>query len=160
VASIHEAVEEADYHEQKRSISIHEPSRSEHDITLRDFIKCALFLERNVCCASLPSSTYVDSLPRYQADSDRWVIRIWGESRFAGHETLASGFQKNIRRPFPNKLLEQQHAGFVFRSSDIDPGRDDPSKSCLQWVFKYKTWALKCDGSLDAPGKTFAIGIL
>jgi len=95
------------------------------------------------------------------------VIRIWGDDKMdAVMKRWQTGFQKlhpNVR--FETKLLGTGTgmAGLYSGVADIALlGRDATASEVMafEWVFKYKPTGVEvATGSLDVPGKTFAIGI-
>jgi phosphate transport system substrate-binding protein len=107
-------------------------------------------------------------LPHHTGDTIDGVIRIWGDDQMdAVMKRWQEGFQKlhpNVR--FENKLLGTGTgmAGLYSGVADIALlGRDATASEVMafEWVFKYKPLGIEiATGSLDAPGKTFAIGVL
>jgi len=96
------------------------------------------------------------------------VIRIWGDDQMDPvMKRWQTGFQKlhpNVR--FETKLLGTGTgmAGLYSGVADLALlGRDATASEVMafEWVFKYKPLGVEvATGSLDVPGKTFAIGIL
>lgn len=106
--------------------------------------------------------------PYQSVQATAGVIRIWGDDQMdAVMKRWQTGFQKlhrNVR--FETKLLGTGTgiAGLYSGVADIALlGRDATASEVMafEWVFKYKPLGVEvATGSLDVPGKTFAIGIL
>jgi len=150
--------------------SIHEPTPNEHEIGSCDSVKFrATSLIVMLLCVNSVRAQNVDSLPRYEAGNPiDGVIRIWGDDQMnAVMMRWQTGFQKlhpNVR--FETRLLGTGTgmAGLYSSVADIALlGRDATASEVMafEWVFKYKPLGVEvATGSLDVPGKTFAIGIL
>src|SRR5258708_36496682 len=150
--------------------SIHEPTPNEHEIGSCDSVKFrAISWIVMLLCVFAVRAQNVDTLPRYEARQPMdGVIRIWGDDQMdAVMKRWQAGFQKlhpNVR--FESKLLGTGTgmAGLYSGVADIALlGRDATASEVMafEWVFKYKPTGVEvATGSLDAPGKTFAIGVL
>jgi len=110
----------------------------------------------------------LDSLPRYQSEEPvSGTIRIWGDDRM---ETLMSYWQEGFRKFHPDvrfgtKLMGTGTgmAGLYTGVADLAlMGRDSTSSEIMafEWVFRYKPLGIGvATGSLDVPGKTFAVAV-
>ncbi len=150
--------------------SIHEPTRSEHEIGSCAFVKLrAISWIVILLCVVAVRAQNVDSRPRYQVGQTvDGAIRIWGDEQMdAVMKRWQASFQKhhpNVR--FETKLLGTGTgmAGLYSGVADVALlGRDATSSEIMafEWVFRYKPLGVEvATGSLDVPSKTFAIGIL
>jgi len=150
--------------------SIREPGRSQQEIGSSDFVKSrAVSWIVMLLCVVAVCAQNVDSLPHYQAGQMiDGVIRIWGDEQM---DTVMRRWQAGFQKLHPNVRFETKllgtgtgMAGLYSGVADIALlGRDATSSEVMafEWVFKYKPSAIEvATGSLDAPGKTFAIGVL
>jgi phosphate transport system substrate-binding protein len=154
---------------EKRRV-IHELTRSEHEIgsgrTVKFRVSSWIVL---VLCVLAVRAQSVGSPPRYQAEPKvDGVIRIWGDEQM---ETVMKRWQSGFRKQHPSVRFETKllgtgtgMAGLYSGVADIAVlGRDATSSEVMafEWVFKYKPQSVQvATGSLDVPGKTFAIGVL
>jgi phosphate transport system substrate-binding protein len=109
-----------------------------------------------------------DSLPRYQSKGTlSGTIRIWGDDRI---ETLMSYWQEGFKKFHPDVRFETKllgtgtgMAGLYTGVADLAiMGRDSTSSEIMafEWVFRYKPLGIEvATGSLDVPGKTFAVTV-
>ena len=110
----------------------------------------------------------VNSLPRYQPDQTiSGTIRVWGNDRM---DTLMRYWQEGFRKTHPNVHFETKligtgtgMAGLYTSVADVAlMGRDATSSEIMafEWVFRYKPLGVEvATGSLDVPGKTFAVAV-
>jgi phosphate transport system substrate-binding protein len=95
------------------------------------------------------------------------TIRVWGNDRM---DTLMKYWQEGFRKRFPgvhfeNKLIGTGTgmAGLYSSVADLAlMGRDATASEVMafEWVFKYKPLGVEVtNGSLDVPGKTFALAV-
>lgn len=110
----------------------------------------------------------MNSLPRYQSkETVSGTIRIWGDDRM---ETLMSYWQEGFRKFHPDVRFETKlmgtgtgMAGLYTGVADLAlMGRDSTSSEIMafEWVFRYKPLGIEvATGSLDVPGKTFAVTV-
>src|SRR5260370_19310509 len=149
--------------------SIHEPNRK-YKVGLCAFVKlhAASWIVMLLCVVAVCAQN-VDSLPSYQAGQTiDGVVRIWGDDQM---DTVMRRWQAGFQKLHPNVRFETKllgtgtgMAGLYSGVADIALlGRDATASEVMafEWVFKYKPLGVEiATGSLDAPGKTFAIGVL
>jgi len=150
--------------------SIREPNRSEYKVGSCAFVKlrATSWIVMLLCVVAVRAEN-VASPPRYQAGQPiDGVIRIWGDDQM---DTVMRRWQAGFQKPHPNVRFETKllgtgtgMAGLYSAVADIALlGRDATSSEVMafEWVFKYKPLGVEvATGSLDAPAKTFAIGVL
>jgi phosphate transport system substrate-binding protein len=110
----------------------------------------------------------INSLPRYQSkETVSGMIRVWGDDRM---ETLMSYWQEGFRKFHPDVRFETKlmgtgtgMAGLYTGVADLAlMGRDSTSSEIMafEWVFRYKPLGIEVTtGSLNVPGKTFAVTV-
>ncbi len=110
----------------------------------------------------------MNSLPRYRSkETLSGTMRIWGDDRM---ETLMSYWQEGFRKFHPDVRFETKlmgtgtgMAGLYTGVADLAlMGRDTTSSEIMafEWVFRYKPLGIGvATGSLDVPGKTFAVAV-
>jgi phosphate transport system substrate-binding protein len=121
-----------------------------------------------VVALTAPSICAQNSLLRYQSNQAlTGTIRIWGSDRM---ETLMKYWQEGFIKHHADVRFETNlkgtgtgMAGLYTEVADLAlMGRAATPKEvqAFQWVFKYKPFAVEvATGSLDVPGKTFALSI-
>jgi len=109
-----------------------------------------------------------NSLPRYQTDQTiSGTIRVWGNDRMS---TVMKHWQEGFEKHHPDVRFETNligtgtgMAGLYTGVADVAlMGRDATSSESMafEWVFKYKPLGIEvATGSLDVPGKTFAVAV-
>jgi len=117
-----------------------------------------------VVCVNAQKVVSPSSLPEQSLSG---TIRIWGNDRM---DALMKQWQAGFREHYPNVRFETRligtgtgMAGLYTNVADIAlMGRDaTPSEvMAFEWVFKYKPLGVEvATGSLDVPGKAFALGV-
>jgi phosphate transport system substrate-binding protein len=109
-----------------------------------------------------------DSLPQYRpGQTVSGTIRVWGDDRM---ETLMKYWQEGFRKyqggaQFETRLIGTGTgmAGLYTDVADMAlMGRESTSSESMafEWVFRYKPLGVEvATGSLDVPGKTFAVSV-
>lgn len=110
----------------------------------------------------------INSLPPYQSkETVSGTVRIWGDDRM---EILMSYWQEGFRKFHPDVRFETKlmgtgtgMAGLYTGVADLAlMGRDSTSSEIMafEWVFRYKPMGIGVvTGSLNVPGKTFAVTV-
>src|SRR6266496_797306 len=130
----------------------------------RILLVLVVFALASVCVCAQKAN----SLPHYQAGQRMsGTIRIWGNDRM---ETLMKYWQEGFRKDQPNVRFDTNligtgtgMAGLYTSVADVAVmGRDaTPSEiMAFEWVFRYKPLGVEvATGSLDVPGKGFAVAV-
>ena len=129
------------------------------------------YLNSLILVALIPLSSRaqdMNSLPPYQPkETVSGTIRIWGDDRM---EALMGYWQEGFRKFQPDVLFETKlmgtgtgMAGLYTGIADLAlMGRNSTSSEIMafEWVFRYKPLGIEvATGSLDVPGKTFAVTV-
>jgi len=116
-------------------------------------------------CLGAQSSTF---WPRYQAvEKVSGTIRSWGNDQMT---TLMKSWQEGFHKHYPDVRFETKllgtgtgMAGLYSSVADLAlMGRESAASEVMafEWVFKYKPLGIEvATGSLDTPGKTFAVAV-
>ncbi|MDT5158014.1 MAG: phosphate transport system substrate-binding protein [Acidobacteriota bacterium] len=122
-----------------------------------------------VLAATCVRAQSLDSTPQYQpGQTVSGTIRVWGNERMA---TLMKYWQEGFHKyhrdvQFETRLIGTGTgmAGLYTSVADLAlMGRESTSSESMafEWVFRYKPLGVEvATGSLDVPGKTFALAVL